>query len=176
MGKWTAAALKRSISAGDVKVASTDPPKKAKKTKPPQKMTAAQKEKRDAEYRKWEEAFAGYWVQLGGDARLLVQQYPFRRWKFDFAILELKILIEIDGGTWTRGKSSHNWGPGIRRQCLKQNAAVAEGWRPFRYTADMLTQKEAPIQIGALLKLVQRELKQNQRYIMKEKNETKNGI
>ena len=136
--------------------------------KPPKaKLTPAQKAIRDEEYKKLERAFAGFWVRFGGDATLLTEQYPFRRWQFDFAILPLKIAIEIDGGTWTKGKSSHSWGPGIRRQTLKRNAAVLDGWRVLVFTSDMITNKEADEHITPLINLVKRELAENRRFIMK---------
>lgn len=150
-------ALKRMLANSDARIADGDQNAKPAKRK---KLTPAQKQIRDAEYRKLESAFASYWARLGGDPALLTPLHPFKRWEMDFAILPLKIFIEIDGGTWTKGKSGHNWGTGIRRQCIKQNTAVLDGWRPFRFTSDMLTPKDAPIQIKPLIELVKREMAQ----------------
>lgn len=64
------------------------------------------------------------------------REYRFhdvRRWRFDFAWPELRVAVEVDGGTWTAGR--HNRGAGFEGDAEKLNAATALGWRVFRYTA-----------------------------------------
>lgn len=55
-----------------------------------------------------------------------------RRWKFDFAFLELKLAIEVDGGAGTGGR--HTRFEGFAADCEKLNEAVILGWRVLRFT------------------------------------------
>jgi very-short-patch-repair endonuclease len=57
---------------------------------------------------------------------------PPRRWRADFAFLEQKILIEVEGAIWTGGR--HTRGRGFEADCAKYNEAVALGWRVIRVT------------------------------------------
>ena len=58
--------------------------------------------------------------------------HPVRKWRFDFACLEWKIAIEIEGGTWVSGRHNH---PGsVIKDMEKYNAAAKLGWRVLRYT------------------------------------------
>lgn len=65
-----------------------------------------------------------------------------RKWAFDFAFPESMIAIEVEGGT-SFGKSRHSRGEGFENDCRKYNAAMALGWRVFRFTTDMVKRGEA---------------------------------
>lgn len=72
-------------------------------------------------------------------------EYQFakpRRWRFDFAWLELKVAWEIEGGTWT-GNGRHTSGVGYKKDCQKYNAAAILGWMVIRTTTDMVASGEA---------------------------------
>jgi len=72
-----------------------------------------------------------------------IPEYRFhkkRKWRFDFAIPELKIAIEIDGGVWTQGR--HNRGSGYVKDLQKFNAAAAMGWLILKFTPDQLDKNE----------------------------------
>lgn len=56
--------------------------------------------------------------------------HPPRRWRFDFAHLETRTAIEIEGGTWTGGR--HTRGAGFVADAEKYNAAALAGWTVFR--------------------------------------------
>ena len=58
--------------------------------------------------------------------------HPTRRWRFDFAIPNEKIAVEIDGGAFTGGR--HTRGVGFVRDQDKLNTATSMGWRVFRYS------------------------------------------
>ena len=62
------------------------------------------------------------------------QFYPGRKFKFDWAILELKIAIEYEG-IYGGGKSGHTTMCGYNKDSFKYNAAAEMGWKVFRYTA-----------------------------------------
>ena len=67
---------------------------------------------------------------------------PGRRFRWDFAIPERKLLIEIQGGTWV-SNTGHSSGSGIRRDCEKINLATLAGWRVLHFTGDMVRDGEA---------------------------------
>ena len=75
-----------------------------------------------------------------------------RRYAWDFAFVEAKLLIEVQGGTWSAGRSGHSTGTGIRRDCMKANAAVLAGWRLLVFTSDMVRDGGAVEAIRAALK------------------------
>ena len=58
--------------------------------------------------------------------------HPDRRWRFDFAIPQYKIAIEIDGGVWTYGR--HNRAQGYIADMAKFNEAAALGWVVLKFT------------------------------------------
>ena len=80
------------------------------------------------------------------------REYRFddkRRWRVDFAWPELKIAVEIEGGTYTQGR--HNRGNGFENDCEKYNALTEQGWSLFRYTGAMVKSGEALKQIERIL-------------------------
>ena len=60
------------------------------------------------------------------------QFHPERGWAFDFAFIQQKVAVEMEGGTWSGGR--HVRGEGYANDCEKYNAAVELGWRLLRYT------------------------------------------
>ena len=63
--------------------------------------------------------------------------HPVRRWRFDYAIPEHKIAVEVEGGVWTQGR--HTRPRGFLGDMDKYNTATALGWRVLRVTPDTLT-------------------------------------
>lgn len=59
--------------------------------------------------------------------------YPGRRCAFDYANPRQLIAIEIEGGTWIKGR--HVTGAGSNKDMIKYNAATRRGWSLFRYPA-----------------------------------------
>ena len=89
-----------------------------------------------------ERTFATLWRQLGGPD--LVPEYKFhddRKWRFDFAEPGTLVAVELEGGVHTNGR--HVRGAGFIADCIKYNAATADGWAVFRITADMLADDPA---------------------------------
>lgn len=62
--------------------------------------------------------------------------HPTRRWRFDYAIPEHKIALEVEGGVWTGGR--HIRAQGFLGDMEKYNTATLMGWRVFRTTPDEL--------------------------------------
>lgn len=62
--------------------------------------------------------------------------HPVRRWRLDFSWIDLKLAVEVEGGTWARGR--HTRGGGFEKDCMKYNAAVLAGWRVLRFTGAMV--------------------------------------
>ena len=58
--------------------------------------------------------------------------HPVRKWRFDYAIPQYKIAIEIDGGVWNYGR--HNRAAGYMADMEKFNAAAQMGWLVLKFT------------------------------------------
>lgn len=74
---------------------------------------------------------------------------PGRRFRFDYALPEKMIAVEVDGGIWKLGR--HNRPQTFQRDLEKFNRASAMGWRIFRYTYEMLARRDYEIDIRELL-------------------------
>ena len=59
--------------------------------------------------------------------------HPVRRFRFDFAIPDLKIAIEIEGGIFAKARLGHSSGLGIKKDMEKYNIAALMGWKILRY-------------------------------------------
>lgn len=70
--------------------------------------------------------------------------HPERKWRFDFAWPEIKLAVEIDGGTFGGEKMLGNHAVGKRYQqdCIKQNAALLNGWVVLRADREMVNTDE----------------------------------
>lgn len=71
----------------------------------------------------------------------LEREYSFakdigRRFRADFAHLEMRVLIEIEGGIWTQGR--HTNPVGYSKDCDKYNLATLYGWKVIRLTQNQL--------------------------------------
>ena len=62
--------------------------------------------------------------------------HPSRKWRFDFAWPDLLLAVEVEGGTWARGR--HTRGKGFRGDCIKYGEALILGWQVLRATGDMI--------------------------------------
>ena len=56
-----------------------------------------------------------------------------RRFRFDWAVIDLKLAVEYEG-VFSK-KSRHTSLNGFSKDCEKYNLAIANGWRVLRYTA-----------------------------------------
>ena len=62
--------------------------------------------------------------------------HPKRKWRFDYAMPEHRIALEVEGGVWTGGR--HIRAQGFLGDMEKYNTATLMGWRVFRTTPDDL--------------------------------------
>lgn len=62
--------------------------------------------------------------------------HPTRRWRFDFAYLERKVAVEVEGGLYTNGR--HTRGAGYERDLEKYNEAALRGWTVLRFSKAMI--------------------------------------
>lgn len=65
---------------------------------------------------------------------------PKRQFRFDFAFPKESLLIEIQGGVWSRG--AHGRGSGIVRDYEKLNLAVKNGFFVLQFDTNMVKSKE----------------------------------
>lgn len=61
---------------------------------------------------------------------------PARRWRFDFAWPSIRVAVEVEGGTWVRGR--HTSGSGYAADLDKYNSAALAGWLVVRVTTGMV--------------------------------------
>ena len=95
---------------------------------------------------------ANAWMQCGRGPWPFVPEHSFhatRRWRFDWACLDLLVAIEIDGVVCERKGCSarvgrHQNAKGLEGDCEKLNAAACLGWSVLRFTPGMVAR--APVQ------------------------------
>lgn len=72
-----------------------------------------------------------------------VKEYQFhaqRKWRFDYAFVEAKVALEVEGGVHTGGR--HIRPKGFLGDMEKYNTAATLGWRLLRTTPDKLLSRE----------------------------------
>lgn len=66
-----------------------------------------------------------------------VRFHPKRMWRFDYANPIAMVAIEIDGGTYCRGR--HVRPAGFQADAEKRNSAQLLGWDVYHLTGKMIT-------------------------------------
>ena len=74
------------------------------------------------------------------------QAIPGRKFRFDFAFLRERLLVEINGGTYNGG--AHGREVGINRDYEKGNLAVVNNWRVLSFDTKQ-------VKSGAALEVVE---------------------
>lgn len=63
-----------------------------------------------------------------------------RKWRFDWAVVDLKLAIELEGVVWKPGqKGRHQTAQGLAGDCEKYNTAIECGWVVLRLTPGMVS-------------------------------------
>jgi very-short-patch-repair endonuclease len=76
--------------------------------------------------------------------------HPTRRWRFDYALPDKSIGIEVDGAVWTNGR--HTRGSGYQKDLEKYNEALILGWRVLRVSTGQVQNGQALTWIERLLR------------------------
>jgi len=87
-----------------------------------------------------EAKFALFWQSLGGPA--LEREFRFhaeRKWRADFANVESRTLMEIEGGIFIKGGGRHNRAAGFIADAEKYLEAFLAGWNVVRLTEAQIT-------------------------------------
>ena len=87
-----------------------------------------------------EAKFALYWHGLGGPE--LRREFVFhaeRKWRADFAHVESRTLVEIEGGIFIKGGGRHNRAAGFIADAEKYLEAFLAGWNVVRLTEAQIT-------------------------------------
>lgn len=109
-----------------------------RRIKPPmRKKTELERIRVKAKREKHENKFAFLWKAINGPALKREHRFCERMWRFDFAHLDTKTAIEIEGGIWNQG--NHTRGRGFIEDACKYNRAVVSGWFVFRLSPEMIT-------------------------------------
>ena len=90
---------------------------------------------------KLEIEFEDLWLELYPDIDLVSEFKPIpkRRFRADYAHINSKVLIEINGGTWV--KNGHSSGKGIERDYTKNNLCLYYGYVIFQLSSQMITKE-----------------------------------
>jgi Protein of unknown function (DUF559) len=67
---------------------------------------------------------------------------PERRYRADFAFVDARVMVEIDGGVWRKGGGAHSHPLNIIRDMERTNEATVRGWRLLRFMPEKLTKSE----------------------------------
>lgn len=70
-------------------------------------------------------------------------------YRFDFAWPGSKLVVEVEGGVWIRGR--HNQGAGFQRDMLKYNAVTLAGWALLRFDRSLIFKGTAVDQVARYL-------------------------
>jgi very-short-patch-repair endonuclease len=94
--------------------------------------------------------FAQAHVGAGKGIRERLKEAGLKNWRFDFAFIDQKVAVEIEGGAWTGGR--HTRGKGFAEDLLKYDAAMNMGWVVYRCDGSMVKQGAA---INTIIKLLE---------------------
>tara|TARA_B100001094_G_C17677639_1_gene551845 strand:- start:171 stop:515 length:345 start_codon:yes stop_codon:yes gene_type:complete len=91
---------------------------------------------------KLEQQFITLWEHYYPELELAEElvYIPGRKFRLDFAHVESKVGIEINGAIWTKG--GHSSGKGLMRDAEKQNLGLLAGWQVFTLAGkDMISRR-----------------------------------
>ena len=77
--------------------------------------------------------------------------HPDRKWRFDLALIDQRVAVEIDGGGFVYG--GHSRGAGRRRDLEKDGEALKLGWILVRCMPEHVRSGQALSWVEAALKI-----------------------
>ncbi len=95
--------------------------------------------------------FAALHVGLGPGLRDRLAAAGLRDWRADFAVVDARLLLEIEGGAWSGGR--HTRGKGFSGDLRKYDAAMKLGWTVYRCDPAMVRSGQAIETVLILLRL-----------------------
>jgi hypothetical protein len=92
-------------------------------------------------------AFASLWAEVAsGSPRLRVLEaevvLPPRKFRFDYLVPGTNVLIEVQGGTWSRQRLGHSTGAGLHRDYEKARYAQMRGYLCLCYDRKQINRSE----------------------------------
>lgn len=81
---------------------------------------------------------------------------PGRKFRFDFAWPDVRVAVEIQGGTFGKGRSAHT-GASLVRDHEKANLAALNGWRVLYFNAKDMTQRALPATVATIRQAIRRD-------------------
>lgn len=95
--------------------------------------------------------FAALAVGLGPGLRTRLAAAGLRDWRADFAVVDARLLLEVEGGAWSGGR--HTRGKGFADDLRKYDAAMRLGWTVYRCDPAMVRSGQAAETVRILLRL-----------------------
>lgn len=98
----------------------------------------------ETEYR-----FAAHHVGLQPGIKQRLVDAGLKNWRFDFAFVDHKLAVEVEGGGWVNGR--HTRGVGFREDMHKYHHAMRLGWTVYRCEESLIRTGQAVQLIAELL-------------------------
>jgi very-short-patch-repair endonuclease len=71
-----------------------------------------------------------------------------KKWRYDFLLPEMRVVIEVHGGIWHKG--GHNTGTGLTRDYSKMNYAATAGYRTLQYSTEQVIRGDAILDVKTI--------------------------
>lgn len=93
-------------------------------------------------------------VGAGKGLRARLSAKGYKDYRYDFAHIEKRVAVEINGSVWQKG--GHNTGKGLIRDYDKLNQAQLQGWQVYIFTPQQVKSGHAINTILQLLRPVKK--------------------